>query len=236
MSDQNIPSSHSLVQRAIDGELISQRADDGYINATALCKAASKQWSHYWANAGTQAFVDELARSLGIPVDLLIQSITTGSNDLRGTWVHPQVSIHLAQWASPEFAVQVSQWVFDWVMKKQFPVAPMTTGEMLIENAKAFRALEIQQLEASRRLDDHDEKFKALGLQEDYHSIKVYAGLNGLRITTQDSKLLGARAKNLSNQKGYTVHSQPDQTYGKVNTYHRDILEIVFRVWSASKS
>ena len=34
---------------------------------------------------------------------------------MQGTWVHPQVAIHLAQWLSPQFAVKVTQWVFDWM-------------------------------------------------------------------------------------------------------------------------
>jgi hypothetical protein len=39
----------------------------------------------------------------------------TGSNELRGTWVHPQMAIHLAQWLSAAFAVQVSEWVLEWM-------------------------------------------------------------------------------------------------------------------------
>ena len=228
MSDQDIPTTHSLVQRALDGEIISQRADDGYINATALCKAAGKEWSAYFRTAPTQAFLAELSRSLNVDRDLLIQSITTGQNEYRGTWVHPQVSINLAQWASPEFAVQVSQWVFDWVMKKQFPVAPMTTGEMLIKNAEAFRALEIQQLEATRRLDDHDVRLKALGAHEDYRTIKSHAAHLGRKLTTKESSDLGRAATSMSRQRKYKIGKQVDETYGHVNIYHRDILNEIF--------
>ena len=41
----------------------------------------------------------------------LIDIETGGSNDNRGTWVHPKVAINIAQWISPEFDVQVSTWV-----------------------------------------------------------------------------------------------------------------------------
>jgi hypothetical protein len=40
---------------------------------------------------------------------------------MQGTWVHPQVAIHLAQWCSAEFAVKVSQWVYDWMSGKGAP-------------------------------------------------------------------------------------------------------------------
>jgi hypothetical protein len=73
-------------------------------------KAAERRWSHYAENASTKSFVKVLASKTGIPASTLIQSLTGGDVRLQGTWVHPQVAIHLAQWLSPEFAVQVSDW------------------------------------------------------------------------------------------------------------------------------
>jgi hypothetical protein len=46
---------------------------------------------------------------MGIPIDRLVVSVTTGPNDLRGTWIHPQVAINYGQWLNPEFAVWVSK-------------------------------------------------------------------------------------------------------------------------------
>jgi hypothetical protein len=40
-----------------------------------------------------------------------------------GTWVHPQVAIHLAQWLSAKFAVQVSRWIYEWMSGKGVPGA-----------------------------------------------------------------------------------------------------------------
>jgi hypothetical protein len=74
--------------------LIRQRAKDGYINATAMCKAAERRWSHYAENASTKSFVKVLASKTGIPASTLIQSLTGGDVRLQGTWVHPQVAIH----------------------------------------------------------------------------------------------------------------------------------------------
>jgi hypothetical protein len=108
----------ALVPHTYQGSLISQRAADGYINATAMCKAAGKEWAHYNSNAVTKGFMAALATSLGIPRDHVVQSIMTGANEARGTWVHPQVAVHLAQWLSPEFAVKVSQWVVEWMSGK----------------------------------------------------------------------------------------------------------------------
>jgi KilA-N domain len=104
-----------LIPHDYRGEVIAQRAKDGYINATAMCKAAGKHFADYHRSKATQDFLTELTRSMGIPIDQLVATITTGPNEHRGTWVHPQVATHLAQWASPRFAVLVSQWVVEWM-------------------------------------------------------------------------------------------------------------------------
>jgi len=103
-----------IISHQLDAVDVGQRAHDGYINATALCKAAGKSIHHYIQNKATEDFLVELEGCRGIPRDLLVRKITDGMNENRGTWVHPQVAINLAQWASPEFAVRVTEWVLDW--------------------------------------------------------------------------------------------------------------------------
>jgi len=112
-----------LIPHVVEKEIIQQRVKDGYINATAMCKAAGKEWSKYHQSSVTHAFFSALEKSLGISRDQIVQSIANGPNNLRGTWVHPQVAINLAQWLSPEFAVQVSSWVLDWMSGNVKPSA-----------------------------------------------------------------------------------------------------------------
>ena len=45
-----------LVQYELEHEVIYQRVKDGYVNATAMCKAAGRAWADYNRLAGTQAF------------------------------------------------------------------------------------------------------------------------------------------------------------------------------------
>jgi hypothetical protein len=108
----------SIIPHELDGSLINQRAIDGYVNATAMCKAVGKQFNDYRRLKGTDDFLLELSRSTGIPVDQLIFTNITGRNEDRGTWVHPDVAINLGQWCSPKFAVAVSRWVRDWIAGK----------------------------------------------------------------------------------------------------------------------
>jgi hypothetical protein len=107
-----------LIPHKVGTEIISLRAKDGYVNATAMCKVAGRLWGHYRSTASTEAFLTELSSDIGIPISELVQSIKGGTPDLQGTWVHPQVAVHLAQWLSPKFAVLVSRWVYDWVTNR----------------------------------------------------------------------------------------------------------------------
>ena len=107
-----------LIVHETSNQLVQQRANDGYINATAMCKAAGKQFNDYARLKSTKPFVHALRDETGIPVTELIQSLRGGFPELQGTWVHPQIAIHLAQWLSPKFAVMVSKWVFEWLSGK----------------------------------------------------------------------------------------------------------------------
>jgi hypothetical protein len=103
-----------LIPHQLGPALIHQRVIDGYVNATAMCSAVGKQYGDYARLKGTEEFLAELSTATGIPVDRLVFTTTTGPNERRGTWVHPDVAIHIGQWCSPKFAVAVSRWVRDW--------------------------------------------------------------------------------------------------------------------------
>lgn len=105
----------ALIEHKLQNDVVQQRSKDGYINATAMCRAAGKQWGHYKSLGGTDAFLAELSAEIGIPISELVQSVKGGDPALQGTWVHPDVAIHLAQWLSPKFAVRVSRWVREWL-------------------------------------------------------------------------------------------------------------------------
>jgi hypothetical protein len=108
---------NALIPHTIDGHVVGQRITDGYVNATAMCKAAGKRWNNYWQNDTSQDFAAELEADTGIPVSELIQSVKGGFPELQGTWVHPHVAINLAIWLSPRFAVQVAKWVYEWLTR-----------------------------------------------------------------------------------------------------------------------
>ena len=101
--------------RISEGEVpVSQRPIDGYINATQLCQSVGKLFGHWRETDWAQEYLDELSRSIGITIDPLIVIVNKGPNDKRGTWVHPQVALRIAQWLSPRVAVQVDKFILAW--------------------------------------------------------------------------------------------------------------------------
>ena len=94
-----------------DKKFIIQIREDGYINATALCKNGGKLFADYNRNKKTHAFLEALNDILRIPIDNLIES---KSGKYGGTFVHPMIATNLAQWISPEFSVKVTLWIEEW--------------------------------------------------------------------------------------------------------------------------
>lgn len=104
----------ALIPLKVEGSIINGRNKDGYVNATAMCKAAGKSFADYDRLKTTQAFIKELSLDMGIHISKLVQQFRGKPVDQQGTWVHPLLAINLGQWLSPKFAVKISKWVYGW--------------------------------------------------------------------------------------------------------------------------
>ena len=125
-----------LISHELENTQVHQRATDGYVNATAMCKASGKAFYDYARIGPTKDFLQELASVTGKPVTELVVSISGGNPKLQGTWVHPDIAVNLGQWYSPKFAVAVSRWVRDWMSGKAKPTLPYHLERYLMNNAK----------------------------------------------------------------------------------------------------
>ena len=114
---------HALVSRSWNGTPIARRTSDGYVNATAMCKANGKQWNDYWRTDRATTYLEALGAETGIPVSTLCLSLKGGAR--QGTWVHPQVAVELARWISAPFAVWMDSWFLECV--QQAAPAPLET-------------------------------------------------------------------------------------------------------------
>lgn len=115
-----------LDSRTWNGVEIQRRPSDGFVHATAMCKAYGKRWENYHRNDRTQQYIAALERSMaethcaaavtrnratGKPP--LVQIIQGGPPHLQCTWVHPRIAVDLARWLHPEFAVMMDGWFLE---------------------------------------------------------------------------------------------------------------------------
>jgi hypothetical protein len=123
--------------------------EDGYIYATGLCKASKKQLTKWKNSKETQILINKLSEEVQICTSSLIM-IYKGqtSKYSQGTWVHPDLGIHLAQWCNPSFALQVSRWIKELIITQK------------VEMCNEKSDLEIQQkfLEIQAQLDEEKKK------------------------------------------------------------------------------
>jgi hypothetical protein len=104
------------IKHQVEGKFVPQRAVDGYVDASAMCKAVNKNFENYRKLAATGEFLQELGLATSLAPERLVQTFHDGF--LTEVWVHPEVAINLAQWCSPKFAVAVAMWVRDWMAGK----------------------------------------------------------------------------------------------------------------------
>lgn len=99
-----------------DGDIaVWQRPSDGYINVTQICQASGKLFGHWKESDSAEQYLQAVSERIGIPIGSLVQSVTNGPRNKRGTWAHPRIALRIAQWCSPEFAAQVDEWLELWI-------------------------------------------------------------------------------------------------------------------------
>jgi hypothetical protein len=124
-----------LVTRAWNGTPIARRTTDGYVNATAMCKANGKRWKDYRESDRCQNYLDALESVAGISVHALVESRSGGTGG-GGTFVHPQVAVDLARWISAPFAVWMDGWFLEEVERvsqvrdTQIPALPAPADQV----------------------------------------------------------------------------------------------------------
>lgn len=130
----------SLETRSYEGTPISRRTTDGYVNATAMCKANGKTWSHYFQTDRASNYMEALSSSNGIPLVELYQ-VKEGGNG-GGTWVHPQVAVDLARWISAPFAVWMDGWFLESAGKPADPEPAALPDQILVSVDHAISLLD----------------------------------------------------------------------------------------------
>ena len=151
--------------------------EDGFVNATAMCKAGKKLFGNWYKSEPAKELIKFLENKLK-NADIQIEyrekngynkviDIKKGGNNQQnqGSWIHPDLAVHLAMWISPSFGIQVSGWVRELAL----------TGSVIVGNEKTHQELialqneNIKQKETIRHLENKHNKFLE---KREYHKFK----------------------------------------------------------------
>ena len=197
---------------------IISRPEDGYINATQLCKAGGKEFKAWYRNDKVKEFLEELSfkkninicsqketeNNLKIDTDESLSSVKNFTDDKkylidikincdnenRCTWVHPRVAIHIAQWVSPKFAVIVTGWIHKL----------LSIGKVSLERpVKEFSTITEMDIEA----EILEDKVKIEEFTTDSVIYVSYIGKGLVKIGFSDGKLLQRNKKHTSSESLY---------------------------------
>ena len=128
----------------------------GYINATKFCSLASdesKRFDNYIRSDRYKKLLEYMKTCPHYRGDLSIQ-ITTGINELRGTYLHPDLLLDLASWISPEAYIKASRIVSNHLIREK-------EYENIILTGKNKDLTIMFQESEKRRVEDNKERVKA---------------------------------------------------------------------------
>jgi hypothetical protein len=180
------------------GFTIEHREEDGYINVTNLCKAGGKLYKNWKKTQKTKDFLQVLSTSVPNGTDLLIKTESGGLNENRGTWVHPQVAINIAQWISPQFDVKVSGWVYEIMM----------AGKVDITNTTSFIQLQQENKDKQIKIQYLTKKYVKAQPRVQYEERNVVYILT-TRLMKKDRRYILGKATNLTSR--LSVYNKSDE-------------------------
>ena len=176
--------------------------EDGFINATAMCKAGEKLFASWKRLDSTNELIKTLEEKIKnnttiqneksdmqIHISQLIDVKKGNSSKFsQGSWIHPELAVHLAMWISPTFGIQVSGWVRELALCGSVSIGKEKTSQQLLELQKDFKKLEDKHRKLLQKKQYY--KFKEgpafyIISDIDGKSVKFKPGFEGVDIDTR---------------------------------------------------
>ena len=107
---------------------VRQRAVDGFVSLTDMCKAEGRVVGKYLELPSTKAYISALAEDLGKLSDNLVVSKEGRGG---GTYAHPEIAIDCAQWISVPFRIWANR-TLRLIIANQF--APQTADAAIAQS------------------------------------------------------------------------------------------------------
>jgi hypothetical protein len=145
----------------LNGIIVLSR-DDGYINATLLCKAGNKQFGSWSRTETAKKLIKSLEKYYNIESSKLVEIKQAGNSKTQGTWIHPDLAVHLAMWISSDFSIKVSHWVKQLAVCGTVTIGNEYSNNQIIELQNKIREREIY-------IRELDKKHNSILLKRQYY-------------------------------------------------------------------
>jgi hypothetical protein len=150
----------------LNGMVIESRPSDGFVNATALCKAGGKEFRYWYRLQETKDLISALESDVQICTSQLVDIKKGNSRQFKqGSWIHPDLAVQLAQWISPLFALRVSRWVREIALTGTVDVTQEKTHEQLLQ-------LQNMVIEEKKKRQTLEQKHQQLLYRRSHHKFK----------------------------------------------------------------
>lgn len=213
---------------------------DKLVNATQMARPFPKRrMSDFLKSANTKDFIAALeARYASEGKRKVLHVVKGGTPDNQGTWMDELLAIKFAGWLSPEFEIWMYERVRELLTTGMTSIEGVRPQGGVIQGLKAIVAqLEAQELfndEIRQDVDDittrmQEVEAKITSTDENYYTIAGYCTLHRISCPLAKATGWGKEAAALSRKKGYEMGTAHDVRFGKVRTYHKDILKAVLQ-------
>jgi hypothetical protein len=97
-------------------------------------------------------------------------------------------------------------------------------AQMLVESERKIALLNKQVATEHARTNRLESNIKRTLTNVEHMTVIAYAHINGISPDSYHSASIGKKAKKLSEELGYEMGAVIDPRFGRVNTYHVDVL------------
>lgn len=226
-----------------EGSSITFEFSDGnkMIHANQMAKPFGKRIDNFLRLKETKTYIALLEAEYSVPSDVrereVIRVVRGGQPELQGTWMDERLALKFAAWLSPAFEIWVYSRIQELLTSGIVELPRQQTGSII----KGLRAI-VEQLEQQEvvnqqfrsDIEDTNERIdelesKIVSVDDNYFTIAGYCNLIKKPCPLHLAKEWGKRATALSRQQQIPTGTAHDERFGKVRTYHRDVLAAVVK-------
>lgn len=141
---------------------------------------------------------------------------------------------HLAMIERNEKGFQIREYFIE-VEKKAKENQIVAMENPIVKLALQYAKVEDEQRRQLQLLIDQQKQIdnikEDIDCTENYFKARAFANMKGLRLTRMEHQKFGKQAAHVSRQRGYRIDPAICPEWGKVNRYHIDVLEEVYKQW-----